>query len=308
MTRWLHAWLLAAALCGFAAPAAHADTYTQTRHPIVLVHGLFGFDKLFGVYDYWYGIPSALRAGGAQVIVVQVSAAQSTEWRGEQLLRQLQQLRATYGYTRFNLIGHSHGGPTARYVAAVAPSLVASVTTVGSPHQGSATADTIVAIANATGSTWLAAAAANGLGGVIQLVSGGPGPQDAYAAAMSLSSAGSRAFNARFPQGAPTTSCGEGAWVVNGVRYYSFGGRSVATNLFDPSDALLLASALPFGWTANDGLVSSCSSRWGMVVRADLPWNHLDEVNQAFGLRGLFTPDPVAVYRSHANRLKLAGL
>ena len=46
------------------------------------VHGLFGFDSLFGV-DYFYGIPAALRQDGAQV-----SAANSTEVRGEQLLTQ----------------------------------------------------------------------------------------------------------------------------------------------------------------------------------------------------------------------------
>jgi triacylglycerol lipase len=34
--------------------------------------------------------------------------------------------------------------------------------------------------------------------------------------------------------------------------------------------------------------------------------NHMDAVNQAIGLRGLF--DPVALYRQHANRLKLAGV
>lgn len=308
MKRWLPAWLIAIALCAVAAPAARADSYTQTRYPIVLVHGLFGFDKLFGVYEYWWGIPSALRAGGAQVIVLQVPAAQSTELRGESLLMQLQQLKARYGYTRFNLVGHSHGGPTARYVAAVAPSLVASVTTIGSPHQGSPTADAIVRIADFSGTTWLAAAAANGFAGAIALISGGPGPQDAYAAAMSLSTAGSRAFNARFPQGAPTSACGNGAPVVGGVRYYSYGGSSVVTNLFDASDALLAATAVPQGFSANDGLVSSCSSRWGQVVRADMPWNHLDQVNQVFGLRGFFAPDPVAVFRSHANRLKLAGL
>jgi triacylglycerol lipase len=44
------------------------------------------------------------------------------------------------------------------------------------------------------------------------------------------------------------------------------------------------------------------------VVRDDYPWNHLDEVNQAFGLRGLFSPDPVAMYRAQANRLKSLGL
>ncbi len=60
---------------------AHASGYTQTRYPIVLVHGLFGFDKLLGV-DYFYGIPQALSRDGAKVYVAQVSATASSEQRG----------------------------------------------------------------------------------------------------------------------------------------------------------------------------------------------------------------------------------
>lgn len=76
----LRRWLLLA-LAGFAMTAlpAHAQSgYTQTRYPIVLVHGLFGFDSFLGL-DYFYGIPSALRQDGARVYVAQVSAANSTE-------------------------------------------------------------------------------------------------------------------------------------------------------------------------------------------------------------------------------------
>ena len=40
-------------------------TYTKTKYPIVLAHGLGGFDELFGVYDYWFGIVDALEDGGA---------------------------------------------------------------------------------------------------------------------------------------------------------------------------------------------------------------------------------------------------
>ena len=59
--------LLLAAI--FLAPTAQAaSTYTKTRYPIVLVHGLLGFDSLLGVYDYFYGIPQALRSGGATVL------------------------------------------------------------------------------------------------------------------------------------------------------------------------------------------------------------------------------------------------
>ena len=53
--------------------------------------------------------------------MAQVSATQSSELRGEQLLRQVQQVIAITGAEKVNLIGHSHGGPTIRYVASVAP-------------------------------------------------------------------------------------------------------------------------------------------------------------------------------------------
>ena len=127
-------------MVGFAATAQAQDTATQTKYPIVLVHGLFGFDSLFGV-DYWYGIPSALQRSGARVFVAQVSAANSTEVRGEQLLAQVKNILAITGAAKVNLVGHSHGGPTVRYVAGVAPQLVASVTSVAGPHKGSRVAD-----------------------------------------------------------------------------------------------------------------------------------------------------------------------
>ncbi len=308
---WLAAGALAACLFGASAlpTTAHAaDTYTQTRYPIVLVHGLFGWDAI-GPIDYWWGIGSALKSGGATVYVTQQSAANASEVRGEQLLAELKRLKAAYGHQRFNLIGHSHGGHTIRYVAAVAPELVASVTSVGSPHAGSPVADDIAAALDGTGSTSFAATIFNAFGSVISTLAGGASlPQNSEAAMRSLTTAGSAAFTARFPAGKPSSSCGEGAAVVNGVRYYSVGGTAVLTNLLDPVDALLVLGSASFKGAANDGLVGRCSSRWGDVLRDDYPWNHLDEVNQAFGLRGLFTPDPVAFYRSQANRLKSAGL
>ena len=62
--------------------SASITGYTATKYPIVLVHGLFGFDTLAGV-DYFYGIPESLTKDGATVYVAQVSAANSTEtWLG----------------------------------------------------------------------------------------------------------------------------------------------------------------------------------------------------------------------------------
>lgn len=302
--------LLVLLVCLFAASStAVASTYTKTRHPIVLVHGLLGFDSLIGIYDYFYGLPQDLRSGGAKVYVANVSSSNFTEVRGEQLIDDLDTLRAIYGHTRFNLIGHSHGGPTIRYVASVRPDLVASITSVGSPHRGSAVADGIATVAP-PGSVQasLVAGLVNALSAFIEFLSGDDDPQDALGALVSLSSNGAAAFNAAHPQGMPSSSCGQGASVVNGIRYYSIGGTSVLTNIFDVSDGFLGASSLFFGFESNDGLVGRCSSHLGVVLRDNYPWNHLDEVNQILGLRGLFTPSPGSVYRAQANRLKNAGL
>lgn len=291
-------------------PAQSEASYTRTEHPIVLVHGLMGFDSLLGVYDYFYRIPSALRSGGARVYVANVSAANLSEVRGEQLIDELETLRAIYGHQRFNLIGHSHGGPTIRYVASVRPDLVASVTSIGSPHTGSAVADGIRASAPpGSGTEALLAGLVNALGAFIDFLSGNIAPQDALGALASLNSEGAATFNASHPQGLPSWTCGQGPLSVNGIRYYSMGGTRVFSNGLDASDYFLSASSLFFGWAErNDGLVERCSSHLGRVIRSDYPWNHLDQVNQVLGLRGWFTPNPTSVYRSHANRLRNAGL
>ena len=296
-------------VCIGAISPAYADTYTKTRYPIVLVHGLFGFDSLLGVYDYWYGIPSALRSGGASVYAASVSASNDSTVRGEQLIHDLDTLRALHGYTKFNLIGHSQGGPTARYVASVRPDLVASVTSIGSPHTGSKTADAIGAALPA-GSPLrpLVVAAVDAFSTLIGWISGNTDPQNALAALTANSTAGASAFNALHPEGLPLTACGQGAAIVKGIRYYSVGGTSVLTNVFDASDAAMLATSVFFGSESNDGLVGRCASHLGVVLRDDYGWNHLDEVNQLFGLRGLFAADPASVIRAQANRLQAAGL
>ena len=228
-----------------------------------------------------------MRAGGAKVYVGSVSAANSSTARGEQLIRDLDHLRALYGHAKFNLIGHSHGGPTIRYVASVRPDLVASVTSVGSPHKGSKVADALDAtLPPGSPLRPLVAGFVDALGTLLGALSGNGDPQDALAALASLNTAGSNAFNALHPQGVPTSACGQGAAVVNGVRYYSIGGTSVLTNIFDASDALLAAGGLFYGFEANDGLVGRCSSHLGVVLRDDYGWNHLDEVNQVLALRG----------------------
>lgn len=286
-----------------------SSSYTQTKYPIVLSHGMLGFDSILGI-DYWYGISSALRRDGASVYTTEVSQLNTSEARGEELLEQVEEIVAISGRPKVNLIGHSHGGPTIRYVAAVSPQLVASATSVGAPHKGSAAADFIRQVPPGSAGEALLSGIVNGLGSLINFLSGSSSttPQNALGALESLNSVGAAQFNAKYPQGLPTSACGEGAYSVNGVRYYSWSGTSPVTNILDPSDLLLGATALTFNGEANDGLVSRCSSHMGQVIRDDYRMNHLDEVNQSFGLTSWFETDPVSVYRQHANRLKNDGL
>tara|TARA_R110000824_G_scaffold4579_1_gene22069 strand:+ start:12264 stop:13184 length:921 start_codon:yes stop_codon:yes gene_type:complete len=277
------------------------STYADTRYPVVLVHGMFGFDSIIGV-DYWYGIAEDLRKNGADVYTTQVPALDSTIARGEALLPQIEAIAAVHG--KVNLIGHSHGGPTARYISTVRPDLVASVTSVGSPHTGSPVAD-LIYNSPAEG---LAVTLGNALGGLIGVLSGGGYNQDMRSSLQSLTSQGSAEFNNFAPAGMPTTACGEGAYSANGIRFYSWGGTGVLTNVLDLSDALLGTTSLAFGFSQNDGLVGRCSNHFGKVIRDNYFMNHLDEVNQLLGLHSLFETDPKAVYKQHANRLKNAGL
>ncbi len=310
MNRRIVGRLMAAFFLCLCSIGAHAQsTYTQTKHPIVLVHGLFGFDAVLGVYDYWYGIGNELKAGGAKVYTASVSASNFTEVRGEQLIRDLDALRAVTGKQKFNLMGHSHGGPTIRYVASVRPDLVSSVTVLGSPNTGAPAADAIsTTLPPGSPLRPLVATFVNAFSSFLGALSGNSDPQNALGALASLSTAGSARFNTLHPQGKPTTACGSGAASVNGIRYYSLSGTSVLTNILDISDPVLGAGSVFFGFEQNDGLVGRCSSHWGTVLRDDYGWNHGDEVNQFLGLRGLFASSPASVLRAQANRLKTLGL
>lgn len=304
--KWLSTVLVALAVLPVQSWAAG---YTQTKYPIVLAHGLFGFDNI-GPVEYWYGIPGALRADGAKVYATQVSAANSTEVRGEQLLTQVKQVLAATGATKVNLIGHSHGGPTARYVASVRPDLIASVTSVGGVNKGSKVADILLGVApDGSLSNAVITSITNGLATLISFLSGSPTlPQSSIGAVNSLSTAGSLAFNAAHPEGIPTTACGEGAYQTRGVSYFSWSGAKPYTNILDIVDPALALTSLAFSGAKNDGLVSSCSSHLGRVIRDDYSMNHLDEVNQTIGLVNIFETNPVTLYRQHANRLKNLGL
>lgn len=288
--------------------------YTATKYPIVLAHGMSGFDNV-GPVDYWYQIPSDLRKDGAQVFSTRVSAFESSEFRGEQLLAQVEEILAITGAEKVNLIGHSHGNHSIRYVAGVIPEKVASATSVGGPTKGAPAADLITQAAElpviGEPAAGLISSVVNGFGWLVGVASGGELPQDSLAGLASLTTEGTAAFNESFPAGVPTTACGEGAYEVDGVRYYSWSGTGTLTNVLDPSAYAMAGVGLVFAGkedSQNDGLVGRCSSHLGQVIRDNYYMDHLDEVNQMIGLVSLFETNPKTVFRQHANRLKNAGL
>lgn len=285
-------------------------TYAKTKFPIVFVPGMFGFTTLgpnaFGM-DYWYKVLPNLAANGATVYATQISPLNSTEIRGEQLIAQLEEVMAITGAQKLNLIGHSHGGPTSRYAAAFLPNKIASISTVGGVNKGSKVSDLV--LSNGVTSAVVAAFVNATIAPTLNFFQGNTSlPNDMEASLRAFSTAESAAFNQRFPDGIPTTSCGEGAYVSQGVYNYSWTGSGVITNVLDGDTAVVSLNPLAYGLTSSDGLVGTCSTHFGKVIRDNYYLNHTDEINQIMGLRGLFSPDPVELYRQHANRLKIQGL
>lgn len=114
--------------------------YAKTQYPIIMAHGFaLGFSRVgttnFGL-DQFYQITPDLARNGASVFVAQMSPVESTIVRGEQLLQQVDTALAITGKDKVNLMGHSHGGATIRYIEAVAPQKVASLTSIAGSIKG----------------------------------------------------------------------------------------------------------------------------------------------------------------------------
>lgn len=289
------------------------SSYAKTKYPLVFAHGMGGWiragtDEL-GV-DYWYQILPDLARNGANAWATRVSPFNSSEVRGEQLLQQVDEILAITGANKVNLLGHSHGGHSIAYVSNIAPAKVASATAISSPLKGSPVADLILSAQGTPLEQPLVSLINFGSQAIVWAQQQDPNslPHDALAAGISLSQAGSKTFAQKYTLGMPESACGEGAAIDNGIYFYSFSGNSTLTNILDPDSVLAATGLLMQAPNDNDGLVSRCSAKYGKTIRDNYNWNHLDVINQFFALRSVFSPDPVDIYRQHANRLKLQGL
>jgi len=121
----------------------------RPRYPVVLAHGLLGFDELQIAgrsHSYFRGIAEHLRAQGIEVHVTRVNPSAEIRERAAQLSEQIRKIAAP----KVNIIAHSMGGLDARYAISKLGlnTRVASLVTIGTPHRGTPLAD--------QGVTWLA--------------------------------------------------------------------------------------------------------------------------------------------------------
>jgi triacylglycerol lipase len=263
---------------GCAAPIDDADAAssaatvgTTCRYPILLVHGYFASPATRGFFE----VEGTLRADGHDVTSAVLPPFAGTEARAVVLGKAIDTLLAKTGAAKVNLVAHSQGGLDAR--AAVSRfgyrGKVASITTVGTPHRGTKTADLFEKMAVLQPLTELL-----GCDDSNQSVCKTP---DLKGALASLSAKGSAAFNARTPD-------------VDGVFYQSWAGVSSGTSKPDIDASIAVEiecehkvvgrhvhvrsaefSALQavVGDTGpNDGIITVESAKWGTFrgcVRTD---------------------------------------
>ena len=122
---------------------AHTGDVERGRPlPVVLVHGLFGFDSI-GLpgarLNYFRGIVRHLEQLGCQAHAVRLPGALSVPARAQELVVAIEALP----HPRIDLIAHSLGGLDARYALAHLglARRVRSLVTIGTPHRGTPVAD-----------------------------------------------------------------------------------------------------------------------------------------------------------------------
>lgn len=261
------------------------DQNAPHRFPIVLVHGMGGFENI-GPLEYYFGIPELLRDNGYHVAVTITDPFNSSEIRAAQLAPQIDRILACSCKEKVNLIAHSQGGIDARLLISGMgySDRVASLTTISTPHRGTPVADVSLGLTRGPGQA-IIDMFLNLFSGVVY----GPPDEDpnVQAAMRSCSTPVMAAFNDEYPN-------------ADDVAYFSYAGFSgllangrpecdgaelpiprrgdVIAPEFSVSFAFLGGSLV-----ANDGLVPVESARWGRF-RGCIPADHLDEIGQIGGL------------------------
>ncbi|MCL2370174.1 MAG: hypothetical protein FWC80_02975 [Firmicutes bacterium] len=117
----------------------------NTKYPIVLVHG---FALRDGIGKIWGKVPKKLRANGATVFVGKHDALGTIEHNANHLKKRIETILAQTGSEKVNIIAHSKGGLDSRRLINLEgmADKIASLTTIGTPHNGLNYVDRILKI------------------------------------------------------------------------------------------------------------------------------------------------------------------
>ena len=119
----------------------YEETVCRTKYPLLLVHGVFFRDNR--LFNYWGRIPKELELNGATVFYGNHESASSIENCANQLAERIRKITHETGCEKVNVIAHSKGGLDMRYALENlgVSHLVASLTTINTPHRGCQFAD-----------------------------------------------------------------------------------------------------------------------------------------------------------------------
>ncbi|MBK6273481.1 MAG: hypothetical protein IPF58_01765 [Saprospirales bacterium] len=120
-------------------------SYCNTKYPIILVSGL-GFHDQNRIMNYWGNIPESLKLKGCDVYTANQEAFISIPDNSIKLKFRILDIMEKTKKDKVNLIGHSKGGLESRYVVSKLgmENHISSITTLGTPHQGTHLADIIL--------------------------------------------------------------------------------------------------------------------------------------------------------------------
>jgi triacylglycerol lipase len=266
-----------------AAPLGPEPSGVATRFPILLGHGFGGSDSNLTFIH----VDDALREDGHHAVRAEVPPFAPVAVRAEVLADQVDALLEETGAAKVNLVSHSMGGLDARELVSILGygDRVASITTISTPHWGSAIADVSLGLLAGVPDDALDALA-KAFGGAFSAHADDP---DLRAAFADLAEANAEAFNEAHPDDPE-------------VMYQSWAGVSSVACIPNPADVaacegsflwhkgradcmdpLLTAMA---GFVAhgsellpNDGLVTVESAKLG-TFRGCVPADHADEIGQ----------------------------
>lgn len=272
------------------AQLSQALTCQGAPYPIVLAHGFAGFERI-GPLNYFFQVGADLRSRGETVVEAKVPPYESSDVRAATLAAVVDDTLKTYNACKVNIIGHSQGGLDARYVAHKRPDLVASVTTIATPHKGTRVADVALEVVPDQNLQGLLDALVNLVG--IPLYDAAGKQTSLFTSFEQFSSEGIAKFNAEITD-AP------------GVQYRSLAGRSKlakatqeCSTIFAPPfikkyddklDTLEPLLSIPglivdegfIDKKPHDGLVAVESAKWGKFLGC-VPADHFDEIGHLFG-------------------------